>query len=108
MSVRNLDKLFNPRSVALIDANPKPGSMGALVSRNLRRSQFSGELMVVSSGHQALDGLPIHPDVASLPHGPDLAVLDTPPEMTPSLIAELGDRGTRAAVVIAPGFGELG
>ena len=64
MSVRNLDKLFNPRSVALIDANSKPGSVSAVVLRNLRRSRFSGELMVVSSGHQAIDGLPVHPDVA--------------------------------------------
>src|SRR5215469_435710 len=108
MSVRNLDKLFNPQSVALIDANPMPGSVGAIVLRNLRRSRFSGELMVVSSGHQAIDGLPVHPDVASLPHGPDLAVLDTAPEMATSLVAELGDRGTRAAVVITAGFGELG
>jgi acetyltransferase len=108
MSVRNLDKLFNPRSVALIDANSKPGSVSAVVLRNLRRSRFSGELMVVSSGHQAIDGLPVHPDVASLPHGPDLAVLDTAPEMATSLVAELGDRGTRAAVVITPSFGELG
>jgi acetyltransferase len=94
--------------VALIDANAKPSSASALVLRNLRRSRFSGELMVVSSGQQAIDEQPVHPDVASLPHGPDLAVLDTAPETAPSLIAELGDRGTRAAVVVARGFGELG
>jgi len=43
MSVRNLDKLFGPRSVALIGATPRPGAVGALVTRNLRRAGFAGE-----------------------------------------------------------------
>ena len=42
MSVRNLDKLFNPGSVALIGATPRPGSVGAVVARNLRRAKFAG------------------------------------------------------------------
>jgi acetyltransferase len=95
MTVRNLDKLFNPRSVALIGATSRPGSVGAVVGRNLRRAGFAGKLMV-------------HPDIASLPQPPDLAVIVTPPESVPCLIGELGERGTRAAVVITAGFGELG
>ena len=42
MSVRNLDKLFKPQSVALIGATPRPGSVGAVVVRNLRRAGFAG------------------------------------------------------------------
>ncbi len=52
--------------------------------------------------------MPVHADVASLPETPDLAVIVTPPETVPGLIADLGARGTRAAVVITAGFGELG
>src|SRR6516165_6346598 len=108
MSVRNLDKLFNARSVALIGATPRPGSVGALVARNLRRAGFGGELMLVNPHHDRIDGLTVYPDVASLPRAPDLAVIVTPPETVPSLIGELGERGTRAAVIITAGFGELG
>ena len=108
MSVRNLDKLFNPRSVALIGATPRRGSVGAVVARNLRRAGFAGELMLVNPHHQAIEGLAVHPNIASLPQTPDLAVLVTPPETVPSLIGELGERGTRAAVIITAGFGELG
>ena len=45
-------------------------------------------------------------DVASLPLTPDLAVIATPPDTVPALIAELGQRGTRAAVVLTAGFAE--
>ena len=108
MSVRNLDKLLGPRSVALIGATPRPGSVGAVVGRNLRRAGFAGELMLVNPHHRAIDGFRVYPDVASLPIIPDLAVIATPPQTVPSLIAALGERGTRAAVVITAGFGELG
>jgi acetyltransferase len=108
MSVRNLDKLFKPRSVALIGATPRPDSVGGVVARNLRRAGFAGELMLVNPHHQTIGGLSVHPNVAGLPHAPDLAVIVTPPETVPRLIGELGELGTRAAVVITAGFGELG
>ncbi len=108
MSVRNFDKLFKPRSVALIGATDRAGSVGAVVLRNLRRAGFRGELLLVNPHHQMLDGLPVYPDVASLPRAPDLAVIVTPPNTVPGLIAELGAGGTKAAVVITAGFAELG
>src|SRR6516162_3323265 len=108
MSVRNLDKLFNPESVALIGASPRPGSVGAVIARNLRRAGFAGELMLVNPKHTTIDGLIVHPNIASLPRAPDIAVIATPAETVASLIGELGERGTRAAVIITAGFAELG
>jgi acetyltransferase len=108
MSVRNLDKLFTPRSVALIGATPRLGSVGAVVARNLRRAGFAGEQMLVNPHHHAIDGLTVHPNVASLPQAPDLAIIVTPPETVPGLVGELAERGTRAAIVITAGFGEFG
>src|SRR5271166_1116383 len=108
MSVRNLDKLLEPRSVALIGATSRPGSVGAVVARNLRRAGFAGELMLVNPHHRTIDGLAVHPNVASLPQAPDLAIIATPAETVPGLIGEIGERGTRAAIIITAGFGELG
>ncbi len=107
MSVRNLDKLFNPGTVALIAASIGLGSVGAVVARNLRRAGFAGELMLVDPQRPTLDGLAVHPSIASLPRAPELAVIAAPPETVPAMIAELGERGTRAAVIMTAGFGEL-
>jgi acetyltransferase len=108
MSVRNLDTLFNPGSVALIGASPRPGSVGAVIARNLRRAGFAGNVMFVNPNQSTIDGFTVHPNVASLPRAPDLAVIATPAETVPSLISELGEGGTRAAVIITAGFAELG
>ena len=62
--------------------------------------------MLVNPKHAAVDGEPCHPDVASLPETPDLAVIATPPDAVPGLVAALGARGTKAAVVVTAGFGE--
>ena len=108
MSNRNFDKLFQPRSVALFGATDRPGSVGAVVLRNLRRAGFKGELLLVNPHHRAIDGLPAYPHASGLPTIPELAIIVTPPPTVPQLMAELGALGTRAAVVITAGFGELG
>ncbi len=108
MSVRNLDALLKPRSLALIGASRRPGSVGAVVARNLVGGGFKGTVMPVHPNRREVEGLPAYPSVAALPEAPDLAVIATPPDTVPELIAELGARGSRAAVVITAGFGEGG
>src|SRR5438876_6864861 len=108
MSVRNLDRLLNPQAVALIGATPRPGSLGAVLTGNLRQGGFTGKLLLVNPHHQSISDIPVCPDVASLPIAPDLAVIATPPDTVPGVVAELGARGTRAAIVITAGFGEQG
>jgi acetyltransferase len=78
MSVRNLDKLFNPSSIALIGASPRPHSVGAVLARNLRRAGFNGPVMPVNPHHRRIASVEVHPDVASLPAVPDLAVIAAP------------------------------
>ena len=108
MTIRNLQFLFKPKSVALIGASKQPGSVGALVARNLFRSGFDGPIMPVNPKHDAIEGVLAYPDVKSLPLVPDLAVIATPPETVPGIVADLAARGTKGAVVITAGFGEGG
>ncbi|NIR29968.1 MAG: bifunctional acetate--CoA ligase family protein/GNAT family N-acetyltransferase [Gammaproteobacteria bacterium] len=106
MSVRNLDYLFKPRSVALIGASKTPGSVGAVTARNLFNSGFDGPVMPVNPKHRAIEGVLAYPDVASLPVTPDLAVICTPPDTVPGLVGELAECGTKGVVVITAGFAE--
>jgi len=104
MSSRNLEHLFNPRSVALIGASDRPRSIGATVMRNLLRGGFGGPIWPVNPRHAAVAGREAYPTVASLPEAPELAVICTPAATVPDLVTALGARGTRAAVVISAGL----
>lgn len=104
MTVRNLEFLFQPASVALIGASDRVGSVGAVLWRNLRQGGFKGPVWPVNPRHARVGGSKAWPDVASLPQAPDLALICTPPAAVPGLIAELGAKGTRAAIVITAGL----
>lgn len=106
MSIRNLEFIFRPRSVAVIGASTREHSVGNVVARNLLSGGFAGPIMPVNPRHEAVAGTLAYPDVAALPVTPDLAVICTPPQTVPELIAQLGARGTKGAVVITAGFGE--
>ncbi|RZA33322.1 MAG: GNAT family N-acetyltransferase, partial [Lysobacteraceae bacterium] len=104
MSVRNLEHLFAPKSVALIGASERPGSLGATLLHNLLAGGFKGEVWPVNPKHGELAGRRCYPDVAALPAAPALAVICTPPSTIPAIVRQLGERGTRAAVVLSSGL----
>ena len=104
MSIRHLDQLFDPRSVAVIGASDRPGSVGATVWRNLRSAGFAGEHWAVNPSRATVGGEPAFASVAALPAAPELAVVCTPPAAVPGVIAELAAQGTRAAIVLTAGF----
>jgi acetyltransferase len=104
MTIRHLDRLLMPASVAVIGASARAGSVGATVWRNLREGGFTGPVMAVNPSRESLDGEPSYARVAALPQAPDLAVICTPAATVPALVAELGALGTRAAVVLSAGL----
>lgn len=107
MSTRNLHLLFQPKSVAVIGASDRAGSVGATVIRNMRAGGFAGPIYAVNRRHRTVGGERAYADVAQLPQTTDLAVIATPPATLPQLIADLGARGTRAAVVITGGVSRV-
>jgi acetyltransferase len=104
MSVRNLRQLFAPKSVALVGASERPGSVGATVLRNLRESGFKGPVYPVNPKYDSIGGMRAWPDVSSLPQAPDLAIVCTPPHTVPGIVKALGELGTRAAIVMSAGL----
>jgi acetyltransferase len=106
VTVRNLEFLFRPRTVALVGASDREGSVGSKVVRNLLDAGFEGAIWPVNPKHSVVAGLSVYGTVADLPAAPDLAVICTPPATVPKLIAELGERGTRAAIVLTAGLAQ--
>ncbi|NIA53004.1 bifunctional acetate--CoA ligase family protein/GNAT family N-acetyltransferase [Massilia sp. TW-1] len=104
MSMRYLNHVFAPDSVAVVGASARPGSVGATVLANVAGGGFSGPVWPVNPKYGALGGLPVFRDVADLPRAPGLAVICTPAATVPDIIATLGERGCKAAVVLSAGL----
>jgi len=107
MTIRNLDKLFAPQSVAVIGASERPARVGTVVLRNLLQGGFAGPVWPVNPKYRMLEGIACYPTISALPGIPDLAVICVPPEAVPRSIAELGAKGCKAAVVLTAGLGKL-
>ena len=104
MSIRHLELLFQPTSVAVIGASERPHSVGATVLANVLQGGFDGEVWPVNPKYGELSGRRVYHSIGDLPQAPDLAVLCTPPASVAGLIGELGQMGCRAAVVITAGL----
>jgi len=105
VSSRNFDALFAPGSIALVGASNTPHSIGRVLAQNLLGAGFAGPIMTVNPHETAILSTLNYRSIAELPTDIDLAVLATPAPSVPGLIAELGERGCRAAIVISAGFG---
>ncbi len=108
MSIRNLDKIFQPSRVAVIGASDNPTSVGYTVLRNLIGSGFRGVVYPVNPKHESVQGVQAYKDIPSLPHPPDLAVVCTPAHTVAGIVRECGEAGTRGLVIISAGFREVG
>ena len=104
MTIRNFDALLKPRSVALIGASTRAGSVGLITAQSLLGGGYSGPIWFVSPKHRTIAGHDCYASIAQLPSAPDLAVIVTPPQTVPELISELGAKGSRASVVITAGI----
>ncbi|MFM0730238.1 GNAT family N-acetyltransferase [Paraburkholderia sediminicola] len=100
MTVRNLDALFRPKSVAVIGASERPGSTGAMVWARVLEGGFNGPVWPVNPKYETLGGYAVIRDAGDLPEAPTVAVICTPPDTWPGIIHKLGGLGTRAAIIV--------
>ena len=105
MSTFGLERVFAPRSLALVGGSTRRSSLGAKVAQNLAKGGFSGEIAVVNPNHNVVDGFNTSPSLSSLPSVPDLIVITAPAPAIPGIIAEAGQLGVAGAVIISSGLG---
>jgi acetyltransferase len=106
MTIRNLDVLLHPKSVALVGASARTGSVGQVILSNLLASGFPGPVYAINSHPIEMPGARWFPSIGQIPAAPDLAILAIPAEAVPVAIGELGALGTKAAVVVSAGITE--
>jgi acetyltransferase len=105
MSTYHLNNLLSPRSVALVGASPRPGSVGRAILENIRKAEFNGEFGLVNTRYAEIDGVAAVESLGKLPFAPELVVLTAPATAIAGLIEEAGRLGAAGAVIITAGLG---
>ncbi len=100
--------VLEPRSVALVGASRRPGSVGAEVLRNLVEAGYEGPLYPVNPKAESLAGLPAFPRLEEVPGEVELAVIAVPAAAVVATASEAAAKGARALVVLSAGFSETG
>ncbi len=105
MSTYRLNKLFAPRSVAVVGGSPRATSPGRAVLRNLREAGFEGSIHLVNPHYGEIEGIKAVKTIAELPPAPDLVVIATPPASVPGIVTAAGEKGAATAIIITAGLG---
>ncbi|CAN0474748.1 unnamed protein product, partial [Discosporangium mesarthrocarpum] len=104
----SLERLFRPRSVALVGASSDPAKIGGRPLHFLVKHGFTGEIWPVNPRVAEIGGIRCYPDIESLPGAPDVAMVLVGPAYAEESIGALAAQGTGAAIVLAGGFAESG
>jgi len=103
-----LDAIFRPLSVAVVGASNAPEKYGHIILKNILDAGFPGPVYPVNPKAREILGRPCARSIADLPPGVDLAVIIIPARTVPQALAEAGQRGIKAAIIISGGFAESG
>ena len=104
----NLDSLFSPKSIAVIGASNRQGSVGRAAFTNILLNEYTGTVYPVNPKEHSICGVRAYPSVLDLPETVDLAVVIVPAPVVPSVVEESGKKGVKGLVIISAGFKEVG
>ncbi len=106
--MNDLEKLFNPSSIAVVGASKDPNKIGSQILRNLLGYGFKGKIYPINPTADELMGLKCYPKVSDVPDKVDVAVISVPSDKVLGVIDDCGKAGVKFAVVITSGFKEVG
>ncbi len=106
--LRVMDRLMNPRSVAVIGASDQAGKIGNSVMKNLINGGYAGEIYPINPKADTIMDRKAFKSVGDVPGEVDVAVFAVPAKFVPAALTECGEKGVAAAVMIPSGFAETG
>jgi acetyltransferase len=108
MVTLNLDKIFNPKSVAIIGASDEEGSVGHAIVKNFTQLGYAGKVYFVNIRKPEILGVKTYQTVGQIPEPVDLAVIATPAKTVPDVVEQCGKAGIKGAIIVSAGFKETG
>ena len=104
----SLDAILKPRSVAVIGASRRQGSIGYQILHNLLTYGFQGAVYPVNPTAATVHSIKAYPSIADVPETVDLAMLVVPATAVLNIARECADAGVKGMVIISAGFKEIG
>ena len=104
----DIERMFSPKTIALIGATDKEGTVGEATLKNLLIGKGRHTVFPVNPSHTTVAGLTCYPNIAAVPEHVDLAVIATPAKSVPEVVDECGKAGVDGVVIISAGFREIG
>ncbi len=108
MVTLNLDKIFNPKRIAIIGASDEEGTVGYALTKNLIDLKFEGKIYPVNIRKTEILGIKAYSSVEQIPELVDMAVIATPAKTVPDIVEQCGKRGIKGLIIISAGFKEIG
>jgi acetyltransferase len=108
LGIENLNRVFNPKRIAVIGASEREGSIGAKIFSNLIGAGYNGTVYPVNPFRQTVQGITAYPSISKVPCKIDLAVIATPAHTVPQVAEECGKAGVAGIIIISAGFKEIG
>ncbi len=102
-----LDVFFNPKSVAIVGASPRPGSVGRAILENMTR-RYRGRVYPVNPKYGEIMELKAYPRLTEIPDPVDLAVIAVRAEVVPAVMEDAAAKGVQGAIIVSGGFAEAG
>jgi len=106
MVTYNLDKIFKPRSIAILGASNTEGSVGHAVASNFVNGSFEGKAYFVNNHTAEILGAKAYPSIGAIPDQIDLAIIATPAKTVCELVDECGKAGVKGVIILTAGFKE--
>jgi acyl-CoA synthetase (NDP forming) len=106
--LKNLDYVFNPRSIAFVGATETMNKWGFLILNNLLTGGYRGDIYPVNPSRETILGFKAYPTVGDIPGEVDLAIFTVPSNLVINALDDCIEKGIKAGVVISAGFRELG
>src|SRR5438034_4307656 len=104
----NLDTLFAPKSVAVIGASNRQGSVGRAVFTNILLNEYRGTVYPVNPKDRSISGVRSYPSVQDLPESVDVAVIVVPAAVVPDVTEACGKKGVKSLIISSAGCKEVG
>ncbi|MHA1922524.1 MAG: CoA-binding protein, partial [Candidatus Heimdallarchaeota archaeon] len=108
MPTTDLRPFFNPKSLVLVGASERPGSIGGMLASHLIEGEFKGELYFTNIKRDTIFDHKCYPNLEALPTDPELAVIAIPSRFVPAELENCAKRNIHHVIVLSGGFSEVG